>query len=203
MMQTSFRFRTVLGSLMLLGSSVACGPSLEPDRIMTPDERIEQEEREAYEAELKAKKNPAPTVNLTEEDETKNFDLKQAKLELRRATLSAVTCPDVRVDKKNPKGEVDLNIVFLSNGHVKEVTMGAPFAGSGLEECITQAYQGVVVPPFKEAEYPLAWRLDLTGKKRDLMKEEKEEVLLPGQKEEPKEEPKDTAKGKKKAAKKK
>jgi hypothetical protein len=178
-----------------------CGPSLDADRIMTPDERLDEQERLAYESEQEnKKKGGGPQVELTEEDDTKAFDKKQATLELRRASLSAVTCLDVIEDKKKPKGEGDLNITFVHDGGVKEVTIGAPFAGSVLEECVLNAYRGVIVPPFKEAEFSMPWRVDLTGKKRDLMKEDKKEVLLPEAKTEEKPEDKDDAKSKKKKA---
>lgn len=161
---------------------------------MTPEERLQEQERLAYEQEQEAAKNPseAPAYE-PEPEEEKPFDERHAQLELRRATLNAITCPDVATDpKKVPKGEADLNITFVKDGSVKEVIVSPPFEDSPIEECIVNAYNGVKVPPFKEAEHSVPWKADLTGKKRDLMKSESDEAaesFFGPKKEEPAEEP--------------
>lgn len=184
---------------------MGCGPSLDADRVLTPDERLDEQERLAYEAEQENKKKGGGSeIPLEEEDQTKAFDTKQARMELRRASLSAVTCVDVVEDKKKPKGEADLNVTFSHDGSVKEATIASPFAGSSLEECVLNAYRQVIVPPFKEQEYSMPWRVDLTGKKRDLMKEKEDDFAFPSDKdkEEKKEEPAEDPKAKKKKGKK-
>jgi hypothetical protein len=175
--------RSLLPSLSLILASglglASCGPSLEADRVMTPEERLQEQERLAYEQEQEAAKNPseAPAYEPEAEDE-KPFDDRHAQLELRRATLNAITCPDVATEpKKVPKAEADLNIVFVKDGSVKEVIVSPPFEDSPIEECIVNAYNGVKVPPFKEAEHSVPWKADLTGKKRDLMKTENDEAV--------------------------
>lgn len=147
---------------------------MEADRVMTPEERLQEQERLAYEQEQEAAKNPQDVPAYEPEpEEEKPFDQKHAQLELRRATLNAITCPEVATEpKKVPKGEADLNIVFVKDGSVKEVLLSPPFADSPIEECIINAYNGVKVPPFKESEHSVPWKADLTGKKRDLMKTE-------------------------------
>jgi hypothetical protein len=193
-------FQPILVAVLAGSSALACGPSLDADRVLTPDERLDEQERLAYEAEQKNKNSGGGSqVELTEEDETKAFDQKQAKMELRRASLSAVTCVDVVQDKGKPKGEGEVNITFSHDGSVKDASINPPFAGSALEECVLNAYRAVIVPPFKEQESNMTWKVDLTGKKRDLMKEKEEEIAFPGAKEEEKaEEPKDEKKGSKK-----
>ncbi len=161
-------------SLLLLASSfaLACGPSYETSHVMTPEERLQEQERLAYEAEVESRKNGDDSeLDLSDEDEeVKSFDVKQAEMELRRATLSAVTCPDVV--EKAPKGTGEVSVVFRGDGAVKEASINSPFSGSEIEDCVLNAYRAVIVPPFKESEYSMTWKVDLSGKKKDLMPKE-------------------------------
>lgn len=162
---------------LLLASSLvcACGPSYETDRVMTPEERLQEQERLAYEAELEAQKNGgASDLDIEDEEEVKSFDVKQAEMELRRATLSAVTCPDVV--EKAPKGTGEVTVNFRSDGAVGDASVNAPFSGTPIEDCVLNAYRAVIVPPFKEETYTMTWKVDLTGKKQDLMPKEKDDV---------------------------
>ncbi|HEX2731972.1 MAG TPA: hypothetical protein VHM70_10210 [Polyangiaceae bacterium] len=153
----------------------ACGPSYDAERVMTPEERIQEQERLAYEEEQKHPKGSEPQVELTDPDaEVKSFDVQQAELEIRRATLSAVTCPDTA--PKAPKGAGEVTINFRSDGKVKEASLNSPFAGSPVEECVLTAYRAVIVPTFKEPEYTMTWKVDLSGKKQDLMPKKEDEV---------------------------
>lgn len=176
-------FPSLLGSVPALVVSalvvtVACGPSMDADRVMTPEERLMEQERLAYEQEQEAKKSGSNDNFQYEEEEEKPFDQKHAHLELRRATLNAVTCPETAVEpKKVPKGEADINVLFTRDGSVKEVSISPPFADSPIEECLINAYKGVKVPPFKEQEKSIPWKADLTGKKRDLMKSEDDQQV--------------------------
>lgn len=163
-------------TVVLVSSLVcACGPSYDTDRVLTPEERLQEQERLAYEAELESQKRGPSHVEYTDEDdETKTFDVKQAELELRRATLSAVTCPEIH--EKTPKGTGEVTVHFRSDGKVREASIAAPYSGTPVEECVLNAYRGVIVPTFKEPEYTMNWKVDLSGKKQDLMPKEKDEV---------------------------
>jgi hypothetical protein len=143
---------------------------------MTPEERLQEQEQLAYEAELESKKGGGDSeIDLgDDDDEVKSFDVKQAEMELRRATLSAVTCPDVV--EKAPKGAGEVTVNFRSDGAVRDASLNQPFSGSAIEDCVLNAYRAVIVPPFKEAEYSMNWKVDLSGKKADLMPKEKDEV---------------------------
>lgn len=155
--------------------ALACGPSYDTDRVMTPEERLQEQERLAYEAELESQKGGgASDLDLEEEEEIKTFDVKQAEMELRRATLSAVTCPDVV--EKAPKGVGEVTVNFRSDGAVGEASINSPFSGTPIEDCVLNAYRAVIVPPFKEANYTMTWKVDLSGKKEDLMPKEKDDV---------------------------
>lgn len=150
---------------------------------MSPEERIREQERLAYEQELESRQRGGdPSIELEDEQE-KPFDAEQAKLELRRATRSAHTCVEVVQGENLPKGEADVTITFGRDGGVRDVSIGSPFAGSPLEECVLNAYRAVIVPPFAESEHTVSWRVDLTGEKRDLMAEEgddKESAIFGG-----------------------
>jgi hypothetical protein len=175
-----------VGSLSVAFGLLACGPSYDAERVMTPEERIQEQERLAYEEEQKkAQGGGEPGMVLEDpDDEIKSFDVAQGEMEVRRATLSAVTCPETA--PKAPKGAGEVTIVFKSDGKVKEASVNSPFAGSPVEECVLTAYRAVIVPTFKEPEYTMTWKVDLTGKKQDLMPKKEDEVAdaLMGGKEE-------------------
>lgn len=165
----------LVGSLSVVCGILACGPSYDAERVMTPEERIQEQERLAYEDEQKHPSGSEPAMELTDPDsEVKSFDVAQGELEVRRATLSAVTCPDTA--PKSPKGAGEVTIIFKSDGKVKEASVNSPFAGSPVEECVLTAYRAVIVPTFKEAEYTMTWKVDLSGKKQDLMPKKEDEV---------------------------
>ncbi len=149
----------VFGTLVAVS---ACGPNLEPAPVMTPEERLRAEEMKAYQQEQEGKKRGGDE-NFVAEDEPEVFDKKQAEMELRRASLSAATCGDV-VGDKSKKGIAHVNIVFASDGSVREATVEKPYGDGDLGACILNAYKAVIVPPFKEAEFAMPWELDLSGK---------------------------------------
>ncbi len=168
----NLRTSVIVAASVFGAGLLACGPSFETDRVMTPEERLQEEERKAYEAELAAQKRGDDPGMEVEEDETEQFDKKGAKMELQRASLSAETCPEV-VEGQHPKAMADLSITFVSDGSVKDATISPPFEGD-LAECILTAYKAVIVKPFREPEATVAWQLDLTGaKKKDEKKAEK------------------------------
>jgi hypothetical protein len=165
---------TAVSSIFAIGL-IACGPSYEPDRVMTPEERLQEQERLAYEAELEQTKHGDDSeIELEDEDEVKAFDEKQAEMEVRRATLSAATCPETQ--PKAPKGTGEVTIVFVSDGTVRDATINSPFSGTPIEECVLMAYKSIIVPPFRESEHTMNWKVDLTGKKKDLMPKEDDPV---------------------------
>lgn len=131
---------------------------MESERVKTPEERLQEQERLQYEAELEAKKQGEdPEVEV--EDDKEKFDKKGAKMELQRASLSAATCPKV-VEGKHPAGTADFAITFRSDGSVKDATVAPPFEGA-LAECLLNAYKAVIVKPFSEEEITVPWQLEL------------------------------------------
>ncbi|MEN9577768.1 MAG: hypothetical protein RJA70_777 [Pseudomonadota bacterium] len=160
----STRFLSV-GALLVAGGAVmsalvGCGPSMESDRVQSPEERLQEQERLQYEAELEAQKRGDNSEVEVAPDETVKFDKKGAKMELQRASLSARTCPKV-VEGKHPQGTADFNITFRSDGSVKDATVAPPFDGGPLAECMLNAYRAVILKPFGEAEVTVPWQLEL------------------------------------------
>jgi hypothetical protein len=149
-----------VGLGLLVGAlAFGCGG---PERtIMTPEERLAEEEQKAYEAEQAEKKRRAEEGEpVPEEPAAKAFDEKHAQMELKRATRNAESCTGVVADSKE-RGEATVNIVFTNDGSVSQVRVSAPFDGTRLGDCITNAYKAVLVPPFDGGDHPMSWDLTL------------------------------------------
>jgi hypothetical protein len=170
--------RTLLGFgvLWLVGCG---GPSEEVDHAKSPDEIIAEQERLGAEQERKSKEHAQYSGNLnaeeTDMEKKQQFDKKQTKLELQRATRSAETCVGVMTDKDTPRGTGKVTLVFDNEGHVKSGTIAAPFEGTPIGKCVMNAYNAVIVPPYVGPEATIDWEVDLTGSKKDGGKEAKKD----------------------------
>jgi hypothetical protein len=135
---------------------------------MTPEERLAEEEKLAYEAEQDRKKREAEegTPVVDEQPTAKPFDQKQAEMELTRATRSAESCTGVVADAKE-RGEATVSIVFVNDGSVSKATVSPPFEGTPLGDCIVNAYKSVIVPPFDESNHAMTWELKLSDPPKD------------------------------------
>jgi hypothetical protein len=173
-----------LGFLALV--FVACA-SNQPDAVKTPDQLLEDQEKLGDE-QLKKERNAndyADTSGSTEEEKKREWDDKQADLEMHRAAHSAETCPesviegDKSIDPKTgkpPKGskatpkakdtKADLTILFANDGHVKTLTVGAPYDANPVGKCVQRAINAVIVPAYQGPEHTLEWSIDLTGGKK-------------------------------------
>lgn len=165
--------RTILGlgGVLVLGfAPMACSGSGSggDSHIMTPDERLAEEEKAAYEAEQAKKKRVAEEGEpvLEEQPTAKAFDQKQAEMELTRATRSAESCTGVVADSKE-RGEATVSIVFVSDGAVSKASVSPPFEGTPLGDCIVNAYKNVLVPPFDESNHQMTWELKLSDPPKD------------------------------------
>lgn len=153
-----------ISSLVATVLFAGCGPSMEPGGVKSPEDRIREQEQLAYEAEQREKQQGDDyLVEDADVDEREAFDQKQADLELKRASLSARTCGDV-VEGDKPKGVADVMVIFQSDGNVREATIGAPYSDTQLGECVLNAYRAVIVPPFRETEFTVPWKLDFDAK---------------------------------------
>ncbi len=166
---------------------VACGGSNSGDEVKTPDQILAEQERLGDE-QLKKEQNDnsyVDTADSTEEEKKREWDDKQADLELHRAAHSAETCPDsvVEGDKsidpktgKPPKGskapvkakdtKASVTLVFATDGHVKSLTVGAPYDENPVGKCVQRALKAVIVPAYQGAEHTVDWEIDLTGGKK-------------------------------------
>ena len=163
---------------------VACA-SNGPDAVKTPDQILAEQEALGDE-QLKKERNAndyADTSGSTEEEKKREWDEKQADLELHRAAHSAETCPDsvaesdkdakpVKGAKKAPAKVKDTkttaSISFQNDGHVKSLTLTAPYddENNAVGKCVTRAIKAVIVPAYNGPEHSVEWEIDLSGGKK-------------------------------------
>jgi hypothetical protein len=152
-----------LGGAALAG----CGPSYDEHTIKTADDRLREQETLAYEDEQKARSKPAASGPVEEAEKPGEFDDKQADLEMKRATRSAETCPDVVTGDKVPHGKTAVTVTFALDGSVAEATIPPPYEGTRLGDCVLNAYQAVIVPPYTGQRKVITWDVNLESKKKE------------------------------------
>lgn len=155
-------------SALVLGLMTACGPSLEADHVKTPDELIAEQEAAGAE-QMRNQRNTADyddTKEGTDEDKRRGWDAKQGEIEMRRAVLSAESCPE-SVTEKTPKGRATVAVTFGNDGHVKQTTINEPYGeNTQVGKCILRALNAIIVPAYQGDQVTLNWEIDLTGKKQ-------------------------------------
>jgi hypothetical protein len=164
---------------------VACA-SNEQSEIKTPDQILAEQEALGDEQLKKQENAPRPDISESSSEEKKReWDAKQADLELHRAAHSAETCPDsvVEGDKnidpktgKPPKGskapakgkdtKANVKITFANDGHVKELSVAPPYDENPVGKCVQRALNAVIVPAYNGSEHTEDWVIDLTGGKK-------------------------------------
>lgn len=159
--------RLAFGALTLAVVGAACGPSYDDSTIKTAQDRVREQERLAYEAELREKNEPAATGQVEDMDRPGAFDDKQAELELQRATRSAETCPEVVTGDKAPRGQTSVTITFSLDGSVAEATIPPPYEGTRLGDCVLNAYQALIVPPYSGERKVITWDVNLEKASKD------------------------------------
>lgn len=150
-----------------LALGVGCGPSYDDRSIKTADDRLREQEELAYQEEQRARTKPTATGAIDDSEKPGAFDDKQADLELRRATRSAETCPDVVTGDKVPHGKTAVTITFALDGSVAEATIPPPYEGSRLGDCVLNAYQAVIVPPYSGERKVITWDVSLEKAKEE------------------------------------
>ena len=161
---------------------VACAEN-GTDAPKTPDQLLADQEKLGDE-QLKKERNAndyADTSGSTEEEKKREWDDKQADLEMHRAAHSAETCPQSVIEgdstappvkgakpaKKAPPKAKDtkasVTLVFANDGHVKSLSVGAPYDENPVGKCVQRALNAVIVPAYKGGEHTLDWEIDLTG----------------------------------------
>jgi hypothetical protein len=155
------KFSCALQLTVTLALLVSCGPSYDERSIKTADDRLREQEELAYKEEQRAHDKPAAIGGAEETDKPGEFDDKQADLELRRATRSAETCPDVVTGDKVPHGKSSVTLTFALDGSVAEATIPPPFEGTRLGDCVLNAYTAVIVPPYSGQRKVITWDVNL------------------------------------------
>jgi hypothetical protein len=156
-----------LQGIMIVGGA-ACGPSYDDRTIKTADERMKEQEALAYEEELRRRNKPATSGGTVEDpDKPGEFDEKQADLEFKRATRSAETCPDVVTDDKAPHGKTAVTVTFALDGSVASATIPPPYEDTRLGNCVLNAYQALIVPPYAGERKVITWDVNLEKKKSE------------------------------------
>ncbi len=159
--------------LFVLGAS-GCGPSYGGQDVKTPDQLVDEQEQIAAQDEKDKKAKGNDDLGSTEEtdaEKKREFDQKQTKLELQRATISAESCPGVVAGtetKDHPRGDTRVTVTFQQDGTVKEVTIPSPFDGTPIGDCVLQAYKKVLVPPYDTGgDQIMDWDVSLKDAKGD------------------------------------
>jgi hypothetical protein len=161
-----FKLLLPIGACALAAVGVACGPSYDEHTIKTADDRLKEQEELAYQEELRARNKPAATGGAVEEAEKPGvFDEKQAELEFQRATRSAETCPDVVSGENSPHGKTTVTVTFALDGSVAAATIPPPYEGTRLGNCVLNAYQALIVPPYSGERKVITWDVNLEPKK--------------------------------------
>jgi hypothetical protein len=161
------KFSSALAVVVAATVVVGCGPSYDDRTIKTADDRLREQEALAYQEEQRARTQPTAVGTAEELEKPGEFDDKQADLELRRATRSAETCPDVVTGDKVPRGKTSVTLTFALDGAVAEATIPPPFEGTRLGDCVLNAYTAVIVPPYSGERKVITWDVNLEKAKEE------------------------------------
>jgi hypothetical protein len=158
--------RPLLGALAASLLVLACGVD-QATPVESPDQWIAQQDQEGAKqlADQKKQKSQAGEPKETEDEKIRDWDQKQADLELRRASRSAETCPE-SVTEKAPKGMATVTLVFANDGRVKDSKIDDVYAEKAVGTCVLRAMGNVIVPAYKGDEHTVEWQIDLTSAKQ-------------------------------------
>jgi hypothetical protein len=157
----------------------ACGPGQGSTGVKTPDEIVAEQERLAEEDAKRADDyDSGVEAEETDSEKTGKWDKEGTELELKRATLSAETCPETLPDeqkKDSPKGTAQVTLTFSNDGHVKQSSISEPFADTPVGKCVLRAMGAIIVEVYEGPEETVTWEVDLTGSKKKKKKGEADE----------------------------
>jgi hypothetical protein len=145
----------------------ACGGVDEGQGVRSPDDWLAEQEKEGAQqmAESKKREGAYDEPSATEDEKKRQWDDKQADLELRRAGRSAETCPE-SVTEKGPKGTATVTLLFSNDGRVKEAKISSEYEDKAVGKCVLRAMGSVIVPAYEGEEHTVEWDVDLTGAKK-------------------------------------
>ena len=157
--------RRAAALLSVMGFAVACGGGYEGEKVKTPDEIVAEQEAIAAEDEKREDATDTGVVGdeELESDKKQKFDVRQAKIELKRATRSAVTCPgSIGTDEKPAAPKATVTLTFGNNGNVSKATIDQAFNDTAIGKCVLRAMKAVIVPPFAGQEVSVDWEVDFS-----------------------------------------
>jgi len=159
--------RSILSAIGLGLMLVACGVDEKQDVKSADAWLAEQEQQGANQLAESNKRSGSQDEpsGSTEDEKKREWDDKQADLELRRAGRSAETCPD-SVTEKSPKGIATVTLLFANDGRVKDAKINAEYEDKAVGTCVLRAMQNVIVPAYQGEEHTVEWDVDLTGAKK-------------------------------------
>ncbi len=142
-------------STVLLAGFLACHQSQEPD---IPIEYTLGKGRPGPTASA-----PASLGGDVRADEKRDaFDEAQGKVVLNRAANSARTCVNV-VSSNQPHGVATVTVTFSGSGKSTKATIGAPFDGKPIGNCVIRAFVNIVIKPFEGPDVQMTQKVTLRG----------------------------------------
>jgi hypothetical protein len=90
---------------------------------------------------------PSLAGDVQADEKAGSFDEAQAKIVLNRAANSARTCVNV-VSQNQPHGEATVTVTFSGTGKSTQATVGPPFEGKPIGNCVVRAFVNIIIKPF-------------------------------------------------------
>jgi hypothetical protein len=89
-----------------------------------------------------------------------NVELKRAARQV-KANCGTATDDDGKAN--GPWGKTQASVVLGRNGHVKRVTVPAPYDGKPVGECVVDAFQRIQFPPYPgSSDVTVEWDIEIT-----------------------------------------
>lgn len=167
------KVRVLLGGSLLFAIS-ACGGN--KHKVLTPEERLAEQMAIADEQESNPSRGRWEDSEADSEKAAK-FDPEFADHQLRRATLNAVDCPNTLPDdqkKQFKAGTARVQVIFQTDGTVKEVVLDSAYADTAVGACILRAYEPVQIKPYTGSDETKELEIELkvmTEKEKKAAKE--------------------------------
>jgi hypothetical protein len=148
--------------LGLVVSSVACG-SDQRRRVKSPEERLQEQEELAYKKELTDLSQPKSEQPV---EKAAAFDDSGAETQLKQATISAQTCPEVVTEPGSPLGETSVTLTFSHDGSLSAISIPPPFEGTAMGTCAVNAFRNIKTPPYTGLQKVVTWPIKLSRSKK-------------------------------------
>jgi hypothetical protein len=83
---------------------------------------------------------------------------------LNRAAANARTCVNV-VSQNQPHGEATVTVTFSGVGKSTKATVGPPYEGKPIGNCVIRAFVNIIVKPFSGPDVDMTQKVNLRGGK--------------------------------------